>query len=143
MSATFYLVLADAVLLLHLCVILFNIFGIIVVPLGAWRGWKFVRVFWWRALHVGVLAVVALQAVMGRLCFLTIWHADLAQLADGRTSNMPGIAAFISRLIFWPLPAWAFVVLYIAVCIYTFALWRLVPLISPGSTRARALHPHR
>ena len=127
MSTTLALILADAVLLLHLGVILFNIFGIVVIPLGAWLSWRFVRIFWWRALHVAILVVVAFQAALGRLCFLTIWHADLVSLAGGQTSNMPGVAAFISRLIFWPLPAWVFVVIYVAVCIYTFALWRLVP----------------
>jgi len=126
-STTFLLALADAVLLLHLGVIVFNIFGIIVIPLGAWRRWRFVRVFWWRALHVGILAVVALQALLNRLCFLSNWHADLVQLAGGRTSNAPAVAAFVSRLIFWPLPPLAFVVLYVAVCLYTLALWRLVP----------------
>jgi len=133
-SPTLYLALADAILLLHLGVILFNIFGIVVIPLGAWRGWTFVRVFWWRALHLGTLAVVALQSLFDRLCFLTIWHADLVRIADGRTSNAPAVAAFFSRLIFWPLPAWAFVVLYVAVCLYTLALWRLVP---PASHSAR------
>jgi hypothetical protein len=126
MSA-FYLALADLVLLLHFAVVLFNVFGLIAIPLGAWRGWPFVRVFWWRALHLATLALVALQAAAGRLCFLTIWHAALVQMAGSRSSLAPGIADFISRLIFWPLPLWAFIVIYVAVALFTLALWRLVP----------------
>ena len=122
-----YLALADLVLLLHFLVVAFNVFGIIVIPLGAWRGWRFVRIFWWRALHLATLAVVALQAAGGRLCFLTVWHTALVQMAGGRGSFAPGIADFISRLIFWPLPLWAFIVIYVAVALFTLALWWLVP----------------
>jgi hypothetical protein len=122
-----YLALADVVLLLHFAVVLFNVLGMIVIPLGAWRGWRFVRVFWWRALHLATLAVVALQAAAGRLCFLTIWHAALVQMAGSGKSLAPAIADFISRLIFWPLPLWAFVVIYVAVAVFTLALWWLVP----------------
>ena len=90
-----YLALADLVLLLHFAVVLFNLFGIVVIPLGAWRGWRFVRTFWWRALHLGTLAVVALQAAGGRLCFLTTWHAALVQMSGGRSSNVPAIAGLM------------------------------------------------
>src|SRR5438477_158028 len=68
---------AAAILWAHVAVIAFNIFGLIVIPLGAWRAWGFARVFWWRALHLGALALVALQAVLGQACFLTIWESDL------------------------------------------------------------------
>jgi len=121
------LVLADLVLALHLGVIAFNVFGLIVIPLGAMRGWRFVRVFWWRALHAGILALVAVQAVAGRACFLTDWHAALVRAAGGSESNAPLIERFVERLIFWPVPGWVFVVLYLAVCAYTLVLWRLVP----------------
>jgi hypothetical protein len=84
-----YVALADLVLLLHFAVVLFNVFGVIVIPLGAWRGWRFVRGFWWRALHLATLAVVALQAAAGSLCFLTNWHAALVQMSQGRSSNAP------------------------------------------------------
>ena len=126
------LALADAILVLHLAVILFNVFGLIAIPLGAWLGWRFVRRFWWRALHLGILAAVAVQAVFGQVCFLTVWHADLLRLAGGRASNAPLIAGFVSKLIFWPLPLWAFAVLYVTVCVYTLALWWLVPPVYPG-----------
>jgi Protein of Unknown function (DUF2784) len=118
--------LADLVLLIHLGVIAFNVFGLIVIPLGAWLRWAFVRVFWWRALHLASLAVVALQALLGRVCFLTIWQAALA--APGHEGMpTPLIARWINGLIYWPLPLWVFALLYLAVCIFALLLWRLVP----------------
>ena len=115
--------LATLVLALHLAIILFNVGGLVVIPLGAWRQWRFVRIFWWRALHLALLAVVALQAVLGRVCFLTDWQAALA----GASAPTPLIAGWINRLIYWPLPLWVFAVLYVAVWIYVLALWLLVP----------------
>jgi Protein of Unknown function (DUF2784) len=115
--------LALAVLAVHLAVIAFNLFGLVAVPLGAWRGWGFVRVFWWRALHLACLAAVAFQALLGRACFLTLWEASL----EGASAPQPLIARWVDSLIFWPLPIWAFAALYAAVWLYALALWRLVP----------------
>ena len=131
-NAAGLLALADAILALHLGIILFNLFGMIVIPLGAWQGWKFIRIFWWRALHLGILAVVALQALSNQVCFLTVWHDDLVRLAGRRPSYAPLIASFVSHLIFWPLAPWVFVALYAAVCAYTVVLWWRVPPIWPG-----------
>ncbi len=118
---------ATAILLLHIVVIAFNIFGLIVIPLGAWRGWAFVRGFWWRAAHLAILAVVALQAVLDRVCFLTVWQSDLLRQAGETASSAPLIQRWVNRVIFWPLPLWVFAVLYVVVWLYVVALWRLVP----------------
>jgi len=118
---------AAAILWAHVGVIAFNVFGLVAIPLGAWRDRRFVRVFWWRALHLGALAIVALQAVLGRACFLTIWENDLLAHANRATSDAPLIQRWVSRIIFWPFPLWVFAALYIGVCIYTLVLWWLVP----------------
>jgi Protein of Unknown function (DUF2784) len=127
--------LADAVFWLHVMVVLFNVFGLVVVPIGAWRGWEFVCVFWFRALHLAMLAVVAIQAVYGRACFLTVWQSDLLQQAGQAESDASLIQRWVTRLIFWPVPLWVFVVLYLAVWAYALALWWLVP---PSRIRRRA-----
>ncbi len=119
--------LANLVLAVHVLVILFNVFGLVAVPLGAWRGWRFVRVFWWRALHLASLALVALQAVFGQACFLTIWQSVLMRGAGETASDVPLIQRWVMHAIFWPLPGWVFVALYLAILAYTLALWRLVP----------------
>ena len=120
--------LAVLVLAVHMAVIAFNLFGLVAIPLGAWRGWAFVRVRWWRALHLASLAVVALQALAGRACFLTIWQDDLAGAGEG-----PLIMRAVNSVIYWPLPMWAFTAAYAAVFVYVLALWKLVP--PSGSSR--------
>ena len=62
------------------------------------------RVFWWRALHLALLAVPALKALFGRTCFLTLWQAMLEQEVGARASQEPLIARLVESVIFWPLP---------------------------------------
>ncbi len=117
--------LAEAVLAAHIAIILFNLFGLIAVPVGAARGWRFVHIAWWRVLHVAVLAAVAAQALAGRACVLTVWESDLAGSA---VSPTPLIMGWVDRLIYWNLPIWVFAGLYAAVFGYAVALLWLVPL---------------
>lgn len=118
--------LATVVLVVHLGVVAFNIFGMVAVPLGAWLRWRFVRGFWWRLVHLASLLVVALQALLGRACFLTIWQSGLEA---EQTSPVPPpmIATWINRLLYWPLPLWVFAALYVVVLVYVLLLWRWVP----------------
>ncbi|HVK40875.1 MAG TPA: DUF2784 domain-containing protein [Phenylobacterium sp.] len=111
------------VLAAHLAVIGFNLFGLVAIPLGAWRGWSFVRVRWWRLLHLASFAVVAMQALLGRACFLTIWQDDLS----GGEAGDPLVMRVVNSLIYWPLPMWAFTAAYVTLFVYVLALWRLVP----------------
>jgi hypothetical protein len=117
-------ILALIVLATHVAIIAFNLFGLIAIPLGAWRRWRFVRIRWWRMLHVAILAIVALQALFGRACILTLWHDSLT---GGSSSSAPLIMRWVMSLIYWPLPIWFFALLYLAIFAYTLALWFLVP----------------
>jgi len=122
------MMLGQLVLAVHLAVIAFNVFGLVAIPLGGALGWRWVRILWWRALHLGSLALVALQAVLGRACFLTDWQDTLS----GGGAHDPLIMRWVNALIYWPLPMWAFTAGYVAVFAYVAALWWFV---RPSSAR--------
>ena len=126
--------MAELVLALHVAIIAFNVFGLVAIPLGAWLGWSFVRVRWWRRLHLASLAVVAVQAVFGRACFLTVLQADLEQGG----SDSPLIMRWVNSVIYWPLPMWVFTAAYVVVFGYVLALYRWVPPASPPSRARKA-----
>ena len=136
MNAPFAIELAEAIFWSHVAVIAFAVFGLVAIPLGAWNGWNFVQVFWWRAMHLGLLGIVALQAVLGRACFLTIWESDFLRRAGEAASNEPLIRRWVSQAIYWPLPLLFFPMLYVAVCAFTLLLWWLVPPRSPRPGRS-------
>ena len=116
--------LAEAILGLHLVIIAFNVAGLIVIPLGAWFGWRIVRIAWLRLLHLALLAIVTAQALAGRACILTIWQNDLT---GGPQPVPPLIMQWVDRLIYWNLPIWFFALLYVLVFLYVLALTVLVP----------------
>ena len=109
---------------MHLVIINFNLAGLFVIPLGGWLGWRLVRIRWLRLLHLVLWLVVAAQAVAGQACILTILQDGLVGV-QGKSAPM--VMSFINRLIYWPLPIWVFAAGYVAVLLYTVALWFLVP----------------
>ena len=118
------MLLAHVVLAIHAAVIVFNVAGLIVIPLGAWLGWGFVRSPAWRVVHVVSWAIVALQAATGRACFLTDWQETLE---GGTNDPEPLIARLVNAAIYWPLPLWVFALLYAAAFAWVVALLWIVP----------------
>lgn len=126
--------LAQLVLAAHLAVVFFIVFGLIVIPLGAYLRWTFVFGLWWRALHLGAMSIVALQKFLGNLCFLSVWEFDLLRASGQSDQNMLPIFAFGSRLIHWNMPLWFFTVLYAVALLYVVWLWRRFPPKMPSRT---------
>ena len=116
--------IAEAVFAIHLGIIGFNVAGLIVIPVGAWRGWRIVRIAWLRLLHLAMLLIVTAQALAGRACILTIWQNDLTGLAQ---PTQPIIMRWIEPLVYWHFPMWVFAVLYSGVFLYVLGLTVLVP----------------
>jgi len=116
--------LANVILSVHFVIIAFNVAGLIVIPVGAALRWRIVRIAWLRLLHLGLMGVVAGQALAGRACILTIWQNELT---GNRTAPEPMVMHWVNSLIYWNLPIWAFAILYTAVFLYVVALSFLVP----------------
>lgn len=114
---------AELILALHVAVIAFNVAGLLAIPIGASLGWRWVRGRWWRALHLASWGIVALQALLGRACFLTIWQDALS----GNATQTPFVERWVERVVYWPLPIWAFGAIYFVLFAAVLALWRLVP----------------
>lgn len=114
---------ADVVLLVHVAVIAFNVGGALCIPLGAWRRWRWVRVRWWRALHLVSWLIVTLQALLGVVCPLTIWEDALRGVATEQSL----VARTVREWIYWDVPLWLFGTLYSFILALVIALWGWVP----------------
>lgn len=90
MSDSFYGHLANAVLILHVGIVLF-----IVTLAGGICNWPWVRNFWFRALHLAGIGYVAMEAWLGIVCPLTTLEhcvpADHPRTMAARTRRAGGL----------------------------------------------------
>ena len=87
--------LADALVVVHLLVVVFMVLGLVLVLVGWPLRWRWIRNPWFRLTHLGIMAYIAFNAARGELCFLTIWESELRRAA-GQTSEDQ--VSFVGRL---------------------------------------------
>ena len=107
-----YQVFADLVVALHAGYVSFVVLGVPVILIGAWRGWRFVRNFWFRVIHLGMIGVVALEAVIGMVCPLTVWENQLRRAAGQSAEQGSFVGRWAHRLIFVDLSPTTLMVCY-------------------------------
>ncbi len=132
---------AWATLYVHASIVLFNVFWLVAIPLGVWQGWTFIRNFWWRIAHLVSLAIVAAQVIAGRLCFLTIIQDSLFSRA-GNPQKPSLFNRLIMSLIYWPLPDWVFLPLYVLAFVVAAIFWFAVPPARPHASAVPAPRSH-
>lgn len=109
-----YAILADAVVLAHLCYVLFAVGGEILVLAGGLMGWGWIRNLPFRIAHLASVVVVAVEALVGVLCPLTDWEYTLRRLGgQAAEEEIPFMARLVRRLIFYDLPQWVFTTAYV------------------------------
>lgn len=135
MSHALAALLADAILALHVGVVAFVLLGTLAILVGGPAGWHWVRGFRFRIVHLALVAVIALQAWLGRLCPLTTWEQSLRNRAGQDTYGESFIQHWLSRLIFFDAPWWVFVLAYSAFAGLVAACWWRWP---PRRRRARS-----
>ncbi len=114
---------ADALLVVHFAIVVFIVGGLILTWVGAALGWGWVRNRWFRYLHLGAIAFVALEALIGMVCPLTEWEDALR--GGARPESFVG--RWVQRLLYYRAPEWVFTALYAAWAVATLATLRLVP----------------
>jgi hypothetical protein len=116
--------IADAVLVSHFAFVMFVVGGLVLIWLGAWRRWTWVRNVRFRMLHLAAIGFVALEAIIGMACPLTEWEYLLrGERADGPTF----IERLVAPLIYYELPAWAFTAMHIGFALLVVVTFWLVP----------------
>ena len=109
---TVYLHLADAVLVLHVGVVLFVVLGLLLVLVGNALGWGWVNRWWFRLAHLAAILVVVLQSWFGLVCPLTTLEMWLRAQAGAGVYAGGFIQHWLSRALYWNAPAWVFALAY-------------------------------
>lgn len=122
-----YRFLADAVLTLHVAVVVFVVGGLAAVLVGNWRGWDWVNRFWFRVSHLAAIGIVVLEAWAGAVCPLTTLEMWLRLQAGAGTYGGSFIEHWLQRLLYYEAPQWVFVAAYTAFGVAVLATWWLFP----------------
>ena len=121
--------IADIVLMFHFTIVIFITFGFFLIPIGYKFNWDWVKNLKLRICHCGMMLCITLEALLGITCPLTSIENNLRGI-DKTTSF---ISYWINQIIYWDLPSQFFIILYCAVLIWTFLLWKLFPPINKNS----------
>lgn len=127
LSAALAAFLADAILALHVGIVAFVVLGQAAILIGAWRRWRWIRNFRFRIAHLALMVFIALQAWLGQLCPLTVWEQTLRTHAGQAAYAESFIEHWLSRLIFFQAPWWAFVAAYSVFAALALACWLWIP----------------
>lgn len=104
--------LADAVLVLHLAVVLFVVGGLVAVIVGNRRGWRWVNRPLFRLAHLGAIGFVVLQAWLGATCPLTLLENHLRLQAGQAGYGGSFIEHWVQALLYYQAPDIVFVSIY-------------------------------
>ena len=115
--------LADFLLVLHFAIVAFIAGGLVLVWIGAWRGWRWIRNPVFRYLHIAAIVFVALEAVLGYVCPLTLWE----DLLRGGMPPESFVGRWVRRVLYYDAPAWVFTALYVAWAAASIATLFFVP----------------
>lgn len=115
--------MADVILVVHFLIAAFIVLGLGTVWLGAALGWAWVRSPWFRWLHLGAIAFVAAEALLGVACPLTLWE----DMLRGGVRAESFIARWVRALLFYQAPEWVFTAAYLAWTAATLVTLWLVP----------------
>ena len=119
--------LADAVLLVHVGVVVFVVGGLVLVVAGNLRGWPWVNGVWFRLAHLGAIAVVVAQAWLGWVCPLTTLESWLRERAGSSGYTRGFIEHWMQRILFHEAPLWVFGLAYTVFGLLVLAAWWYFP----------------
>lgn len=126
MSSTYYLILADLVLFMHVLVVIFVVFGLLLTLIGWGKGWQWVRDWRFRTVHLLCVMVVAIQAWAGIICPLTSLEMWLRKQGQGDLYERSFISHWMKTLLYYDLPAWVFIAAYTVFGLLVIVIWILL-----------------
>ena len=122
-----YQFLADAVLALHVGIVVFVVGGLAVIVAGNLLGWRWVNRPWLRIAHLLAIAIVVAEAWTGLACPLTSLEMWLRVKARAAAYTGGFIEHWLQRVLYYDAPAWAFTLAYTLFGLAVAATWWYFP----------------
>jgi len=125
-----YQLLADAVLTLHVAIVLFVVGGLVVILVGNWRRWKswqWVNALSFRLAHMLAILFVVSESWLGIVCPLTTLEMWLRRQAGASGYIGSFVEHWLQRLLYYDAPGWVFTLAYSVFGLAVVATWWLFP----------------
>lgn len=107
-----YKLLADLVALVHAAFIVFVVGGELLIVIGLFRRWRWVRHLPFRIVHLVCIGYVVAEAWLGVNCPLTVWEEQLRVAAKQQGYPRGFIGYWVHQLFFFDAPPWVFTLAY-------------------------------
>ncbi len=121
------LALANLIALIHAAWVAFIVLGLVAILLGIVFRWSWVRNFWFRTIHVTMMAIVVVESLAGLPCPLTIWEHQLRVRGGQADIQDDFIAYWVHQFIFYEAEPWVFTTLYLLFGLAVAAAFLLAP----------------
>ena len=115
--------LADIILILHFLVVIFITVGFLLIPIGYYYYWSWIRNFKLRLFHFGLMFIVTFETLVGITCPLT----SIENYLRGINNNKSFISFWIEKIIYWDFPTSFFIFLYFVFLGWTLLMWKIYP----------------
>ena len=110
-----YSLLADLVLLVHFAFVVFVVVGFVVIWVGHFCRWPFVRDLRFRLVHLVAMALVLAESLVGFICPLTTWESQLRiRAGDGTGYTGSFMRHWFGRILFHDWSEQTFTWIYVA-----------------------------
>jgi hypothetical protein len=106
------LLFADVIAIVHLGYVIFVILGFVLIIGGIVFRWRWIRDPWFRVLHLAAIIAVAMEAILGIHCPLTVLEFKLRYPACPFGERGSFIGSFIDSILFHDAPGWVFTTVY-------------------------------
>ena len=121
------LFLADLVLIVHALIVVYVMLGFAAILLGWFWHWRWVRNWWFRAVHITAIGFVMAETWLGLVCPLTLLENRLRVAEGGSTYSVPFFQHWVHEILFYDFPNWVFTFAYTAFAILVLLAWLLMP----------------
>jgi len=121
------LLLADIIAVIHLGYVIYVILGFILIVVGIILRWKWIRNLPFRITHLLAIVGVALEALLGVNCPLTVLEFKLRDTPNISEEKISFIGAIVDSLLYYNAPGWLFTIIYAAFAITVIITFIIAP----------------
>jgi len=118
-----YQFLADLILLLHVLFVVFVVVALLLIIVGGFRQWLWIRNRWFRIAHLVAILIVVVQSWAGLLCPLTKLEMWFRGQVGGVQYGGSFIQYWLERFLYYEAPGWVFVVAYTGFGLLVIITW--------------------